>query len=244
MLACDGRVARVAELLIPIDEAKQAGISADELLGYISANFTAAVVQPEVNDVKAIVCFLYESDQCAVKVFGSTPTENGVLALELALEQGELPFQDAYCQTDDTSFEMPQLSVEDEADVFLSDIFSFEPLNVSTPVQSTKTASLMIRKAKRRVVSHHKRGLKRTVRKVTSAALQAQLKEFAREHVDILHPALDVHNVAWLNCHSDMHHMVLREALQLYQHRMTRERVNYPQKMLSYYLSKVMCIHE
>lgn len=252
VLACEDRTARVAELLIPVDEAKQAGLLVDELLGYISANFTAAVVQAEVKDVKAIICFLYEIEsslqppaweQCALKELRTPPFEDGALTLE----EGELRTRDVCCQTDtlgqslfDDTHEVPRLSVEEEAKVFLADILNLEPLNICTPVKTNKPARPTVNKPKRSVSSHHKGDLKRCIRKVKSVALRAELKEFAKEHHNLLYLALDYNNVAWLNHHAQMNYMVLREALLLYQHRMTCECVKYPQKMLSFYLSKVV----
>jgi hypothetical protein len=231
----EDRVARLAELLIPVEAAKQAGLSADELLSYISANLTAAVFQAEVEDVKAIVCFLYGITHPPHQ--GSKPSKDD----PSALEQGEIPFQDACCQTDGTGFDdIPRLSVEEEAKVFLSDILNLEPLNICTPVKTNKPASPKVKKPKRSVSSHPKGDLKRYTRKVKSVALRAELKEFAKEHHNTLYLALDYDNVAWLNHHAQMNYMVLREALLLYQHRMSCDNVKYPKKMLSYYLSKVV----
>lgn len=234
ILVCKDRAERLAELVFPIDEAKKAGMSADELLGYISTIFTASAVQAQVMDVKAIICFMY--DDYGAADLQSGLQEPGSTSDGPGFEPGEIRTRDVCCQTDDLTQQTASArrqSVHEEADQFLSNLFRSDQVNVSTPLLQPNP---LVRGAKK---SKEQKRLKRRMKKVTSASLQAELGEFAREHHKILYLALDRLNVAWLNHNSSMHCNVLREALLLYQHRMYRETITYPQKLLNYFFHRV-----
>ena len=230
VLVCNNRADRVAELLFPLDEAKEAGISVDAVIGYISKNFIAPAVQSAADDVKAIVHFLFNHPVDRVQDPDSEAIEDG-------FEQGEIRCRDVSCQTDECAqtAETPRLSSHEEATQFLSEIFPSDPVNICTPEQLKNTADVKDKSGRH---THRKR-LKRRLKKL-SRPLQRELQEFAQEmrcH-KVIHDALDPYNLAWLN-HLNIHPHMLREGLLFYRHRMNNDSIKYPEKLFHFCLKKV-----